>query len=84
MLVLNRKIGEEIKIGNDIVIRVISTSEGGVKIGIDAPQNVPILRGELYKNVKQNVIEATQQSNIGVDNTKTLKINKLRTMENDG
>ena len=47
MLVLTRKQFEEIKIGNDVVIRVIHTGRGTVKLGIDAPANVRILRGEL-------------------------------------
>ena len=47
MLVLTRKRHETIKIGSDIVIRVIKTSTGSVKIGIDAPSFVRVLRGEL-------------------------------------
>jgi len=47
MLVLTRKQSEVINIGDDIVVRVIRTSRGSVKIGIDAPDNVRILRAEL-------------------------------------
>ena len=47
MLVLTRKRTESIKIGNDIVIKVIHTGTGTVKLGIDAPAQVKILRGEL-------------------------------------
>ena len=47
MLVLTRKRDEEIKIGNDIVIRVMKTAKGSVKIGIDAPPSVRVLRGEV-------------------------------------
>lgn len=47
MLVLTRKRGETIKIGANIIIQVIKTSHGSVKIGIDAPPSVRVIRGEL-------------------------------------
>lgn len=47
MLILTRKQDQVIQVGNDIVIRVIHTGRGGVKLGIDAPHDVRILRGEL-------------------------------------
>lgn len=51
MLVLTRKQGETIQIGDSIVIKVISTSRGKVKIGIDAPGTVRVLRGELVEAI---------------------------------
>ena len=47
MLVLTRKRSEMIRIGDDIVIKVIKTGNGAVKLGIEAPQNVRVLRAEL-------------------------------------
>ncbi len=47
MLVLTRKATETIQIGDGIVIKVIKTGRGSVKIGIDAPDNVRVMRGEL-------------------------------------
>jgi carbon storage regulator len=47
MLVLTRKRDETIKIGSNIVIRVIKTAKGSVKIGIEAPDSVRIQRGEI-------------------------------------
>lgn len=47
MLVLTRKVGEQIKIGNDIIITVLEVLGNKVRIGIDAPENLLILRGEL-------------------------------------
>lgn len=47
MLVLTRKRDEIIKIGNDIVIKVIKTGNGSVKIGVEAPAHVRVLRGEV-------------------------------------
>lgn len=47
MLVLTRKLRDQIKIGNDITITVLKIKGNSVRIGIDAPQDVHILRGEL-------------------------------------
>jgi len=47
MLVLTRKQGELIQVGDGITIKVIKTGKGTVKIGIEAPGHVKVLRGEL-------------------------------------
>lgn len=47
MLCLSRVAGEEIRIGDSIVIRVNRVSGGRVSIGIEAPKEIPITRGEL-------------------------------------
>ena len=49
MLVLTRKATETIRIGDDIVIKVIKTGMGSVKIGIEAPINIRVMRGELIE-----------------------------------
>ena len=51
MLILARKEDESIMLGNDIKITVVGISKGGVKIGIDAPKNMMILRSELVEDV---------------------------------
>ena len=47
MLVLTRKKSETIRIGESIFVKVIRTGRGSVKIGIEAPANVRVVRGEL-------------------------------------
>lgn len=47
MLVLTRKETQTIHIGNDIVIRIVQAGASSVKIGVEAPRNVSIVRGEL-------------------------------------
>jgi len=47
MLVLTRKRNEQIKIGENIVITVVESSRGSVKLGIQAPHDVRVLRAEL-------------------------------------
>ncbi|MBT7618320.1 MAG: carbon storage regulator CsrA [Calditrichaeota bacterium] len=52
MLVLTRKSGEKIRIGNDIILTVLDNQSGQVKIGIDAPRDVPIYREEIYQQIQ--------------------------------
>lgn len=52
MLVLARKLGEAIKIGDNIEIKVLSIESGAVKLGIDAPRDISILRNELLEDIK--------------------------------
>jgi len=47
MLVLSRKLNEEIVIGGDVRVRIVHVGEGKVRIGIEAPATVGIRRGEL-------------------------------------
>jgi carbon storage regulator len=47
MLVLTRKGGEKVLIGDGITITILSTDGGRIRIGIEAPEDVNILRGEL-------------------------------------
>jgi carbon storage regulator len=47
MLVLTRKYQEKIRIGDNITITVLRTKGKAVRLGIEAPANVPVVRGEL-------------------------------------
>ena len=47
MLVLSRKLGEKIQIGEDICITVVDIDRGKIRLGIEAPRDVPIFRQEL-------------------------------------
>lgn len=51
MLVLSRKSGEVINIGNNIRITVISCDRGIVRVGIDAPKEIPVHRREVYDKI---------------------------------
>jgi len=47
MLVLSRKVGERILVGDDITITVVRMAQGVVRIGVDAPADLPIVREEI-------------------------------------
>lgn len=50
MLVLTRRVGESIRIGNDIVVTLVQMGPGKVRIGIEAPDSTTILREELVQS----------------------------------
>jgi len=60
MLVLTRKAGEGIIIGDDIKITIVELKGGGVRIGIDAPREMKVHRQEVFDKIKQENKEATQ------------------------
>ncbi len=49
MLVLTRKVNQEIIIGDDIRITVVAVGSDQVKLGITAPRSIPVHRSEIYK-----------------------------------
>jgi carbon storage regulator len=59
MLVITRRKGEGFLIGDNIEITVIKLDDGTVKLAIDAPKSVTILRKELHKEVQEENKNAT-------------------------
>jgi carbon storage regulator len=55
MLVLSRRVGEKITIGDDVVVTILAIKGNQVRVGIDAPASVTILRSELEPYVKPEV-----------------------------
>lgn len=55
MLVLSRKVGEKIAIGDNVIITVTEITRGKVKLGIEAPRDVVILRPEVPDRQKPEI-----------------------------
>ena len=53
MLILTRKVGESVLIGDDISITVLSVRGNQVKLGVEAPKEVSVHREEIYQRIKQ-------------------------------
>jgi len=59
MLILTRKLGETIRIGNDIKIAILDIRGKQIRIGIEAPPDVSVHREEVYRAVmEQNILAA--------------------------
>jgi carbon storage regulator len=70
MLIITRKKGQSIMIGEDIEITVSKLEDGSVKLGIDAPKEMTILRKELYEEVRKENEEAMK---INIDLLKNIR-----------
>lgn len=58
MLVLSRKLSEAIQIGDDIRVIIVKIERNGVRLGIEAPNRVPIVREELLIEVDERAAQA--------------------------
>ncbi|WP_282938798.1 carbon storage regulator CsrA [Paenibacillus sp. RC67] len=60
MLVLSRKKGESLMIGDQIEIIVLAAEGDTIKLGIKAPRNIEVLRKEVYELIQQSNAEASK------------------------
>ena len=58
MLILSRKLNESIVIDGQIVVKIVRVEGDVVKVGIEAPKNVPVHRQEIYQEIQKNNEEA--------------------------
>ena len=73
MLVLTRKLGEVIKIGDRIKVVVVSVEGGSVKLGIEAPDEIPVHREEVYEKIASENREASAR----IDKEKARALKKI-------
>lgn len=57
MLVLTRKIGETIKIGDDITVHILDQQGNHIRVGIAAPKDVLVYREEIYQKIQHEKAE---------------------------
>ncbi len=75
MLVIRRRAGETLLIGDDIEIEILEMGSSQVKLGIRAPKNVVVLRKEIQITGQQNLAAAKEKSGAAVNSL-------LRTLKN--
>jgi carbon storage regulator len=73
MLVLTRKVGESVKIGDDIELKILSIDGEQIKLGIEAPREIAIHRKEVYLAIEQ---ENNAAAGTSVDLLNLLKNNE--------
>lgn len=55
MLVLGRKPGEYVRIGDNIIVKVVRSEDGDLRLAIDAPKDIKIVRGEIYESNQKSL-----------------------------
>ncbi len=55
MLILTRRIGETLMIGDDVAVTVLNVTGNQVKIGINAPEKIPVHREEVYRRIQEEL-----------------------------
>lgn len=67
MLILTRRTGETVMIGNDVTLTVLGVKGNQVRIGINAPKNVPVHRSEIYERIKRELMGRKINGNVSDD-----------------
>jgi len=71
MLVLTRKLGEVIRVGDSVTVRVLEVKGNQVRLGVDAPADIRIYREEVYRAIRKENEEAAAESGTLDDAMKT-------------
>ena len=68
MLIITRKPGEKIMLGDDVVVHVMEIVGNSVRVGIQAPRSVPVYREEIYAAVRDENLAAADAGPIELPN----------------
>jgi carbon storage regulator len=64
MLILTRRTGETVMIGNEVTLTVLGVKGNQVRIGINAPKSVPVHREEIYERIKRELAGGEANGNV--------------------
>jgi carbon storage regulator len=67
LLILTRRVGESIVVGDDVVLTVFEVRGDAVRIGIEAPRSVKVNRKEIYEEIQRSNAQAVSSSDDAVD-----------------
>ena len=68
MLILTRKVGESIRIGDTIIIKIVELDSRHVKLGIEAPRQIAVNREEIYERIQKENKAASSVTNQNLKN----------------
>ena len=83
MLILTRKQGESVAIGDDIQVTVVEIQGKQVKLGVKAPREIAVHRQEIYERIQEENIRAAQISQDDLDRLKDAMVADLDQQERD-
>jgi carbon storage regulator len=81
MLILSRKSNESVVIDGRIIVKIVRVEGDVVKLGIEAPNDVPIFRQEIYEEIQRNNREAMTQGRPSVPRLRSLALGKSKRVE---
>ena len=64
MLILTRRVGETVMIGNDVTVTVLGVKGNQVRVGINAPKDVPVHREEIYERIQRELQQAMRSERL--------------------
>ncbi|MGH8593781.1 MAG: carbon storage regulator CsrA [Gammaproteobacteria bacterium] len=69
MLILTRRVGESVMIGDDVNITVLGIKGNQVRLGVNAPKEIPVHREEIYQRIQQEKNKAQEEASpsVGAD-----------------
>ena len=67
MLILTRRVGETLMIGDDVTVTVLGVKGNQVRIGVNAPKNIAVHREEIYERIKREQEAGGSDSSTGDD-----------------
>jgi carbon storage regulator len=65
MLILSRRVGESVKIGDEVTVTVLGIKGTQVRLGFAAPRKVPVNREEIYVRVQADSAQTSETSTVG-------------------